>query len=831
MRKRGKKLVAMALATSMALGTVSMSAFADEPNTSVATDSNAILNEDGTTTDQTITTTTTTDSETGNVTVKVEITENTSGTNTDGAVVDGTMSSVKETTTDADGNMIKETYVEDGSEVTITEEDVVVGDKGQPEVKVELKPDEKTEVTEIGNYREFEEKFGENGIDYESKEVISEIERIVQAELSKETEVKDEGTVNLTPTIAPENYDGKSYDAGQVSPSIPPTGLTTTTSKDYLANSTDVAPETGYDYHLVGEGDATFAAVPVFMSVVYVKDNEGNTVYEKNDDGTDKLDENGKPIPVIDWEKTKLAEGKNGRTEDGMITSPGQMVLKKDGEYFYVYCIDQETEADLGAWYKVENLEDADYYSSDDSAEKLRAVVSNGYWGTKEGTGSLDNIKKMMRETYDETAEVTVTDKDGKEVTYRVVDLIDGLKEHEALACTQGAIWSYSNGSLDVQNGEDGNLVIGIQSSDKFFNSRGGWLDEYYRDYNLESDARMKALYECLMGLEGKEAADVIINEKNSVEDMTLVVGDKAVLDVEDTRNTDDNPDNDVYNTKVEFTLAFVPDTNDNIYVYVLDKDGNRMTDAAGKEIVRKLAAEGSQEEGAITAVNGVYTLDGLVFQENTNVEFKLQLSGVQNLDEGVYIYKAHGGYSESQTLVGIAGGEQEVNVTKSMELTFNVDEKKKVTATSKWHREDEDTYTPEPNDPPSNPEPNDPPSNPEPNDPPSNPEPNDPPSNPEPNDPPSNPEPNEPSKNDGGSREPRVEDDTFEIVEIVDEDVPLSDGVAVLGAMEIEDDLIPLAVLPATGDNSLWLMIVSLFSGLSLAGASFVDKMKKRRR
>ncbi|MBQ5870008.1 MAG: LPXTG cell wall anchor domain-containing protein, partial [Lachnospiraceae bacterium] len=67
-------------------------------------------------------------------------------------------------------------------------------------------------------------------------------------------------------------------------------------------------------------------------------------------------------------------------------------------------------------------------------------------------------------------------------------------------------------------------------------------------------------------------------------------------------------------------------------------------------------------------------------------------------------------------------------------------------------------------------------------------------------------------------------------LVMFEEEEVPLSD-VAVLGAFEIEEDMIPLAVLPATGDNSLFLMFMSLLSGLSLAGASLVDKMKKRKR
>ncbi|MBQ6833732.1 MAG: Cna B-type domain-containing protein [Lachnospiraceae bacterium] len=60
--------------------------------------------------------------------------------------------------------------------------------------------------------------------------------------------------------------------------------------------------------------------------------------------------------------------------------------------------------------------------------------------------------------------------------------------------------------------------------------------------------------------------------------------------------------------------------------------------------------------------------------------------------------------------------------------------------------------------------------------------------------------------------------------IEIAENDVPLSDGV-----LNIEDEQVPLAVLPMTGDVSVIWMLISLISGLGLAGVSFADRKKRR--
>ena len=502
-----------------------------------------------------------------------------------------------------------------------------------------------------------------------------------------------------------------------------------------------------------------------------------------------------------------------------MDGTPGQIVLKQgeNGEYFYTYCIDKETPAQAGYWYSISNLEDSDYYPDDESAGMLRAIVQNGYWGTESDTGSLAEIKTLLRNSYAVDAEVTVKDKDGKEHTYKIAELIDDLKEHEALACTQAAIWSYSNGALATMNGVDGVAVVGVQSAEKCFNSGGGALNQYKQAYNLESDARLKALYECLMGLEPvyntNEDVTTIINEKNNIEEMTLVVHDKAEKDADGNKieaNYDDDDTNDVYNTDLNFTLAFVPDPEtDDLLVYI-----TYMCNGEEVVVTRRLAGENSDGETYdmvdVDDENGVYTIKGLQLGEGST-QFDLRLEGTQYLKDGVYIYTAHGGREASQTLVGMAEGIHNVDVTASMTLSFEVDETNNVVAEREWHYESDPEIDPEdPSEDPKDPteDPKDPTEDPE--DPTEEPK--------DPKDP--EPKPEEPSKK-KFSFKLKVEEEP-EVVEIPEEEIPL---------VNIPDEEIPLTDIPdepvpLTGDSMFW-YISSAAAVLGLCVLNLFGKKK----
>jgi len=825
MRKRGKKLLAMMLALSMTMNMISIQAFADEP----VVEAHVIQNEDGTTTEQTITTTTTTNPETGNVMLEVKIEEN--------------------VTKDENGNVLKESTVEDGFEKTESTEEVKPG-QDVPSVEVtiqyETNEDGTVKVDSDGNPIPKTDEAGniiisgsvegepvtETTGDINSEEGQTTTTTTTVREVDGTLEIEEDFQIipnesKLECPVGPEDYEGKEYNDN------PGTSINDryfndlltgynkdSLEEDYVDPKPDASLEEfenydqGYDLTWTGYGDVSNAASALYAKdIVYLTDENGEVIYE-----------NG--FPVVDMEKTVFLNGRNGKSMGyGMVASVGQFALRhENGEYFYAYCMDASTGAspDINKWYNIRNLEDAieseenpDGYLTEDEAAMIRAIATNGYWGTEDGRGSVDSLKELLKQNYNEDSKINVRYPGSNKATeYDIWNLIDNLTEAEALTVTQAAIWTYANnGDVTYDQRSNGGVVtnasvIGVLSALKCYNGgtngrKISWLNEYTPAKDGESDARMQALYYCLLNLdpiyadgELREDSTVIPNE-NVINDVALVIKDK-VDDENVAANFDDNDDNDVYNTELSFQLAFVPGEKDEMYVCLMDSNNQFILDADGQPIKKLLASEDSEKSGndVIKPVNGVYTLTGLKLSENSDFEFDLRLEGTQYLEEGVYIYQAAGGRGESQTLVGLAKGEQKVVVSNKMTISFDVDEENHVVAERKWHTEDSKEYDPQPNNPGGGDGNN-----------------------------------GGDGGNGGGSITTTTIQDTqtplaaADTMEIFDENVPLSDG----AVLNIEDAPIPLAVLPMTGDMSVIWMLISLISGLGLAGVSLADWKKKR--
>jgi len=544
-----------------------------------------------------------------------------------------------------------------------------------------------------------------------------------------------------------------------------------------------------YDKELAGKLNVDWENMPKDADYAYVGFAEYShkyaTVlciyYEKDENGNIKYDENGKPIvekvtrawndkPVVD------ADGNYITDLDTKFTTgsrPTMFWLKdEDGNYVTAYCTDAVTGTNEGYWYSVSNLEDSDYYE-EGAASQIRSIVTNGYWGTNEGTGSLDtivsNLKKAIENGEIENVVVSSeTDGDGKEVVTYLSDIIGDMTEGEAMDATQGAIWSFAN-----QEFGDETRFFGAVEGGKFPTE--------------ESALRRMVYYEWLMSLKPTVAETTIINEKNSVKDMSLTIGDK-VADAE--ANKDNDKDNDVYHSELNFSLAFVPGENDDLIVQVEYVDFEGQTQL----VTRRLAGpntEGRTFDSVEKNADGSYVIRGLKLSENEEFTFDLRLEGVQYLEQGVYFYAPVGGRDMTQSMVGIAEGTKEVDVSASVTVSFDVDENNHVVAERTWH--DEGSYKPRP----------------------------------------SGGNNNDDDDNGGGGSttttttipDPVVPLAAADTIEISDNDVPLSDG----AVLNIEDAPIPLAVLPMTGDVSVIWMLLSLISGLGLAGVSLADWKKRR--
>ena len=713
MAKKIRKLLSIVMVLSVLVCVFPLQAFAAEE------DGTTVKTEDGVTITTTQATTSSTDGDKTTVTVKVEKTSEGTKEST-GEKITGTETTVTSTTTDAEGNALGSSWSVDGYEKKEwTEEDT--GDKaGQPEVSVSLKPGQ----TNVGTSSETTVE-GDTTTTVTDRTVTAETSEVKKEVSDSTPEIyEDSDTVLVGPApVYDENDNEVRGSNGKIKDTAGKDGLF---DRNYLSIKTEYSdPSTWADmpadaeFRYVGTGEHSKYFVG-FAKVIYKKDADGNTMY----------DEDGNPIIE------KLVNSVNGsdltsggevldkivpeyEIDAGFSSSRAQnfMLMDKNGNKVFAYCCDAQTGAVQGKWYSVSNLEDCTYYTSE-AEDRIRSIAMNGYWGTSDmpkedgsyALGSLEGIKANMikaiengeieryvqvpvRDTSTDGAGKIQVDEDGNPIYYEekmdLLEIISGMTEGEALLATQAAIWSFANGSYGATSGIDGDVVI---TPDWYRNHQIDYSKHEKEPLDDAAGARVAALYNWLMNLTPTEQNTVVINDKNFVEDIVLSVGDKVA---DHANNQDDNKDNDVYNTALNFKLAFIPGENDDLLVQIsyIDIDGNPVN------IIRRLAGENSGDQSYETIIpeaDGSYILKGLQLSENEDWGFDLRLEGTQYLEHGVYVYEAVGGRDVSQTFVGVAEGVRNVDVSMGVTIKFDVDENNHVVAERKWHNEDDPVNTPD---------------------------------------------------------------------------------------------------------------------------------------
>lgn len=259
---------------------------------------------------------------------------------------------------------------------------------------------------------------------------------------------------------------------------------------------------------------------------------------------------------------------------------------------------------------------------------------------------------------------------------------------------------------------------------------------------------------------------DTIINADNFLKDMDVTVVQKAE---DHENNADTNTDNDAYVADLSFALVVTPSTEngDDLTVQVLDAEGN--TVASGR-----IAGQAREGETVLTPdENGNYTFTGITLIEG-NQNFNITLEGVQNLEEGVYLYTSEIREDvSSQTMVGLAGGERAVSV--SMNIAFDLDVKDEVIATENVWRTEWTNHVP-------------------------------------------------------AAQAEEDEEHEEEITTFMIRDEPEAAAAeAAAGLEEIPDEEVPLADAPKTGDGTLILAAISVLSGMGYASLSFTTRRKEQ--
>lgn len=332
-------------------------------------------------------------------------------------------------------------------------------------------------------------------------------------------------------------------------------------------------------------------------------------------------------------------------TAQFQLTDPTK--TDSDGGYpvYTTYCADIDTTSKTGWWYKVENLEDADYYTAEGAADHIRAIAFTGYWGAASGTGSLEAVKAALN-----------TAIDAGTLTAMTRDDVAALTEGEALTATQIAIWEYGNPYEVITLGGN-TLDVGSPYWD--------YCDDVLQDqYGMEKEdivaalGRIDALAYYLMSLSmSKEASGetTVLGDGALVEEMGLNVRHRV------GSSADGRP---TYRVDLVFSLKATPQSGDDLTVQVLSSDGG-------------VLAEGRIAPNESTGVlcpdsEGNYTLTGLTLASGDNIDCYMKLTGRQNLSRGVYVYTSEvRNEVSSQTFVGIAEGSKRVDATQRVDLSF----------------------------------------------------------------------------------------------------------------------------------------------------------------
>lgn len=840
MRKRGKKLLAMTLAVSMSMNMISFQALADEisdgsPTVTEGTvdvetqkgkeEAVDVLISVSHNADGTIETKTETQNDVdvteGGFLVKLEGTEL---TDPDGQVIESKMEyDVQKGSYNAEGGS-ETTLEEKAPEVTV---DVPLTDKDDPNTANTENKNTATDEDEVGDSNTLENSesskttetvVGQGSVTIETTEIT--ITEQVDTDLTDldyiSSDAKPDGTNDLIKELVNNSAAPDEYRNGAESGSIPQEGGEYEFVYLGTGNTSQLRPAVVFTEPLTDEGklekfgtDAYFPAkwikyienkdhpyhetykdfLPDGVTIAgqdedgFAVDEQGNRIIrkEKSVVGPNgetyylhRLDSMGNNLNVEGWyQDGEWVKELNGNDKYGVVYSSAQqfvLVDKNTGEVITTYCADMNTFTEYGFGYSVENLEDANYYD-EDQAEMIRSIAKKGYWGTSEGAGSLDAMREMLRNAKDANGKRIFTDEEIDE------SLTDGV----ALTATQMAIWSCSNhmSGTEFVNSHYFGKIGELETSEK------GPGSNISQDKEDEVKLMFK-LYEYLKNLEPTKlentTADTIINADNFLKDMSVTVIEKAE---NHTNNQDDSDENDAYVTDLTFALVVTPSTEngDDLVVTVMDGNNNVIASA-------RIAGEAEDGETVLVAdESGNYTFANIVLTEGTQ-NFNITMKGIQNLKEGVYLYTSEvrtnddGSETSSQTMVGVASGQRGVNVSMDIEFDLSVEDeivaKEHVWRTEWYDRDDDDGGN---------------------------------------------------GGNGGGSgstvviEDPNVPLAAAETIEISENDVPLSDG----AVLNIEDSMIPLAVLPMTGDVSVIWMLLSLISGLGLAGVSFADRKKRR--
>ena len=349
-----------------------------------------------------------------------------------------------------------------------------------------------------------------------------------------------------------------------------------------------------------------------------------------------------------------------------------------NGEEYYALCIDFNTTIAPGHLYDIDDPTNEDYYQQSgsidvESAEKIRIIALNGYWGTADNEnstddiGSLDEVKNLLSSYLTAQGELDADE---------IEEIVDSLTPGQALAATQAALWKYGNIDGNKQVNEDNLVPNG-------WDERGtGWNKTYTKN---EDYINTEHVYNALLDLANDP--ETTLEEDEGVEFLdaeditaTSIVVKEKVASAGENGNTAN-----VYNTDLNFTLGIEPTKLfGDLKVTVYDNNGKEIETVI-------LATKDTTIVGLQPDDNGMYTIKDIEIAEGVSVN--LNLYGTQDLGTGVYIYTSlNDGRTDSQTLVTLATGSRKVDLDIEMRLDVQEPTAEKTTTTETTYGKRTDT-------------------------------------------------------------------------------------------------------------------------------------------
>lgn len=302
------------------------------------------------------------------------------------------------------------------------------------------------------------------------------------------------------------------------------------------------------------------------------------------------------------------------------------------GNTYYAYCADWSTGAVMSTKYELVNVLDASYIKDKTAREHLQTIAKYGYWGTKEGIGSLAEVKKLVDPKYQGA-------------------INDGI----ALAVTQAALWKYGNQDPNLEFG--GNNINGDEGGGRYKTDE--LLEFYCRSKNPNDIGKLTpeqreaavALYNALIG-KMPDSTDPVtdIITKEDIKNATIRVNEKTGT-------------GDKYKTDLSFTLSVDKDRiNGDITLTIYDQGGNPIASRNLKD-----APTGTDPETG----EPIYTINGLEIAADTQV--RMNLSGKQKLNGGAYLFRSDVDGKQSQTFIGLVTGDSTRDLNLNVTLGFHV--------------------------------------------------------------------------------------------------------------------------------------------------------------